>query len=163
MQEMVEKDPTVFIASGAQVIGNVHLESESSVWYNAVLRADYDRIHVGSGSNIQDGAVIHVDAGMPCRIGKNCTIGHQAMIHGCTIGDGSLIGIGATVLNGATIGKNCLIGAHALVTEGKVIPDGSMAIGMPAKVVRQLSGEEIASIQIGVQLYKEQAAKYLGN
>lgn len=163
MKAKVNKHETVFIAPGAQVIGNVHLAENSSIWYNAVLRADYDEIHIGRGTNVQDGAVVHVDEGIPCRIGKNCTIGHQAMIHGCEIGDGSLIGIGATVLNGAKIGRGCLIGAHALVTEGKEIPDGSMVLGMPAKVVRPLNQDEIQSIQLGVNLYQEQAAKYMGN
>jgi carbonic anhydrase/acetyltransferase-like protein (isoleucine patch superfamily) len=161
LKSQVKKASDVFIAEGAVVIGGVNLESKSSVWYNAVLRADYDKIVVGEGTNIQDGAVIHVDPGVPCLIGPRCTIGHQAMVHGCKIGAGSLIGIGATVLNRARIGKGCIIGAHALVPEGMEIPDHSMVMGIPGRVKRSLTEEEIAGIQIGVELYIERAAKYL--
>ncbi len=160
-KEKVNIDSSCFIAEGARLIGNVSLEKNSSVWYNAVLRADYDQITIGEGSNVQDCAVIHIDEGVPCRIGKNCTIGHQAMVHGCEVGDGSLIGIGAIVLNHVKIGKSCLIGANALVTEGTVIPDGSLVLGSPAKVIRALRADEIEGIQNGVRIYQEQAKKYL--
>lgn len=161
LRNQVKAAADVFIAPGAIVIGQVELATKTSVWYNAVLRADYDKIIVGEGTNIQDGAVIHVDPGVPCRIGPNCTIGHQAMVHGCEIGAGSLIGIGATVLNGAKIGKGSIIGAHALVPEGMEVPDNSMVMGIPGRVKRSLSKEEVASIQIGVRLYIERAEKYL--
>ena len=130
-----------FIAPNAAVIGDVTLHANASVWFSCVLRGDADRIEIGAGSNIQDGTVIHADAGFPTTVGENVTVGHNAMLHGCTIGDGTLVGINAVVLNGAKIGKGCLIGANALVTEGTVVPDGSMLLGSPAKVVRELDQE----------------------
>lgn len=130
-----------WVADSAEVIGNIVLCENASVWFAAVLRGDNEPITIGENSNVQDAAVIHTDIGFPCSVGKNVTIGHQAMLHGCTIGDNSLIGIGATVLNGAKIGRNCLIGAHALVGEGKEIPDNSMVLGIPAKIVRELDGD----------------------
>ncbi|MEM8870870.1 MAG: gamma carbonic anhydrase family protein [Pseudomonadota bacterium] len=132
------EDGDCWIAPGAQLIGDVHLESGASVWFNAVLRGDTERITVGRGSNVQDGCILHTDAGFPLLIGTNCTIGHKAILHGCTIEDGALIGMGAIVLNGAVIGAGSLIGAGALVTEGKRIPSGALVMGTPAKVVRQL-------------------------
>ena len=130
-----------WVAPDAQVMGNIVLKENASVWFGAVLRGDNDPIVIGENSNVQDGAVMHTDIGCPLTLGANVTVGHQAMLHGCTVGDNSLIGIGATVLNGAKIGRNCLIGAHALVGEGKEIPDNSMVLGMPGKVVREL-GED---------------------
>ncbi len=127
-----------WVAPNAQVLGDILLHENASVWFNAVLRGDNELITIGKNSNVQDSAVMHTDIGFPLTIGKNVTIGHQAMLHGCTVGDNSLIGIGATVLNGTKIGRNCLIGAHALVGEGKDIPDNSMVLGMPGKVVRTL-------------------------
>ena len=127
-----------WIAPDAQVMGAIILEENASVWFGAVLRGDNEPITIGVNSNVQDGAVMHTDIGFPLTLGKNVTIGHQAMLHGCTVCDNSLIGIGATILNGAKIGKNCLIGAHALVGEGKEIPDNSMVLGMPGKIVREL-------------------------
>lgn len=135
-----------WIAASADVIGRVRLERNASIWFNAVLRGDNELIWLGEGSNIQDGCVLHTDMGSPLTIGKNCTIGHKAMLHGCTIGDNSLIGIGATVLNDAVIGKNCLIGAHSLVPEGKVIPDNSLVMGAPGRVVRELDEAAIARL-----------------
>ena len=120
-----------WIAPSANVIGEVILAKDASVWFNAVLRADNEPIYVGQGSNIQDGAIIHTDPGFSCVIGEKVTVGHMAMLHGCHIGDGSLIGIGSVILNGAKIGKNCIIGSKALVTEGMEIPDGSMVLGIP--------------------------------
>lgn len=130
-----------FIAPNAAVIGDVTMHENSSVWFSCVLRGDADRIEIGAGSNIQDGTVMHADPGFPMVVGESVTVGHNAMLHGCTIGDGTLVGINAVVLNGAKVGKGCLIGANALVTEGMDIPDGSMVLGSPAKIVRQLDEE----------------------
>lgn len=132
------EDDDVWIAPGCHVIGNVILGSGVSVWFGSTIRGDNEPITIGAGTNIQENTVIHTDPGFPCTLGQNCTIGHKAMLHGCQIGDGSLIGMGATILNGAKIGAGCLIGAGALVTEGKEIPDGSLVMGMPGKIVRQL-------------------------
>ncbi|MBW8076649.1 MAG: gamma carbonic anhydrase family protein [Gallionella sp.] len=150
-----------FIADNAAVIGSVTLESHASVWFGAVLRGDNEPLHIGANSNIQDGAVLHTDMGAPLTIAANVTVGHQAMLHGCSVGEGSLIGIKAVILNHAVIGKNCLIGANALVTEGKVIPDNSLVIGSPGKVVRTLSKEEIAAMHANTAHYVENAAHYL--
>ena len=136
-----------WIAPDANVIGKIVVEQGASIWFGSTLRGDNEVIHVGSGSNIQENSVLHTDMGFPLTIGKGCTIGHKAMLHGCTIGDNSLIGMGATVLNGAKIGKNCLIGANALITEGKEIPDGSLVMGAPGKVVRQLDDAAIESLR----------------
>ncbi len=146
-------DGAWWVAPSANVIGEVILESNASVWFGAVLRGDLEPIRVGENSNIQDNCVLHTDPGFPMTIGRDCTVGHLAMLHGCTIGDGSLIGIGATVLNGAKIGKSCLIGAHSLIPEGKDIPDRSLVMGMPGKVVRQLSEEEAAGLVEPAQRY----------
>lgn len=151
-----------FIAPGSHVIGDVRLGSDVSVWFGAVIRADNDTIRIGARSNIQDGAVLHVDPGVPLSVGENVTVGHQAMLHGCAVGEGSLIGIGAVVLNGAKIGRNCLIGAKALVTENTVVPDGSLFLGSPGKVVRTLSEEQIAGMQAGTQSYVDKIALYAG-
>ena len=145
-----------FIAPNAAVIGDVTLHENASVWFSCVLRGDADRIEVGAGSNIQDGTVMHADPGYPMVVGDNVTVGHNAMLHGCTIGDGTLVGINAVVLNGARVGKGCLIGANALVTEGTEVPDGSMVLGSPAKVVKQLSEE----MQLMLQ---HSADHYMGN
>ena len=143
----------VVIMDGAVVCGDVTLGKGSSVWFNAVIRGDEDRITVGEKTNIQECAVIHVDPGAPVRIGNGVTVGHGAILHGCSIGDNSLIGMGAVVLNGARIGKDCIVGAGALVTSGTVIPDGWMAFGNPAKPVRRMRPEEVES-------NKESAAEY---
>jgi len=135
-----------FVAQDATVIGNVTLAQGVSVWPHAVLRGDNEPIRIGQHSNVQEGAVLHADPGFALTVGEGVTIGHQAMLHGCTIGDGALIGIQAVVLNGAVIGKNCLVGAGAIVTEGKVFPDNSLILGAPAKVVRELTPEAIASM-----------------
>ena len=133
---VMPEDGDFWIAPDAAVIGNVSLGSGVSIWFGSILRGDNEPIVLGGGTNLQEQTVVHTDPGFPCTIGENCTIGHKAMLHGCTIGDGTLVGMGATVLNGARIGKGCLIGAGALVTEGKDIPDGSLVMGMPGKVVR---------------------------
>ena len=131
-----------WVADNAMVIGSVLLERNASVWFNCVVRGDNDLITIGDGSNVQDASVLHTDAGVRLTIGNNVSIGHQVMLHGCTIGEGSLIGIKSTILNHARIGRHCLIGAHALITEGKDIPDRSLVMGSPGKVVRQLTDEE---------------------
>jgi len=149
-----------WIAPNATVIGSVVLENNASIWFNCVVRADDDVITLGENSQLQDGCVLHVDAGFPLTIGKDVSVGHMAMLHGCTIGDGSLIGIKAVILNGAKIGRNCLIGANALIAEGKEIPDGSLVIGSPGKVVRQLSEEEIRRIHSDTHHYVQQFRRY---
>ena len=140
-------DPKAWVADSAQVIGTVRLAAGSSIWINAVLRGDNALISIGENSNIQEGAVLHTDPGLELVVGAGVTVGHQAMLHGCTIGDGSLIGIQSVILNGAKFGKECLIGAGALITEDKVIPDRSVVMGAPGKIVRQLSDEEAAGLR----------------
>ena len=135
-----------WIAPNSIVTGSVVLENNASVWFSCVVRADNDTITIGENSQLQDGCILHVDPGFPITIGRNVSVGHMAMLHGCTIGDGSLIGIKAVILNGAKVGRNCLIGANALVAEGKEIPDGSLVVGSPGRVVRQLTEQEIARI-----------------
>jgi carbonic anhydrase/acetyltransferase-like protein (isoleucine patch superfamily) len=149
-----------FIAPNAAVIGDVTLHENSSVWFSCVLRGDAERIEVGAGSNIQDGAVLHADPGFPMVVGASVTVGHKAMLHGCTIGNGTLVGIGAIVLNGAKVGNNCLIGAGALVTEGMEIPDGSLVLGAPAKVKRTLSAEQQAAVGLNAEHYVQNAARF---
>ncbi len=136
-----------WVAPDANLIGRIVVEEAASVWFCATLRGDNEVITVGAGSNIQENCVLHTDMGYPLTIGKGCTIGHKVMLHGCTIGDNSLIGMGATVLNGAKIGRNCLIGAGALITEGKEIPDGSLVMGVPGKVVRALDEAAIEGLR----------------
>ena len=136
-----------WVAPNAVIIGDVTLEKNSSVWFNATLRGDIENIHLGEGSNVQDGSVLHTDPGYPLKIGKNVTIGHLVMLHGCTIDDNSLIGIGAVVLNKAKIGKNCIIGAKSLITENKEIPDNSLVMGSPGKIIRQLTDDEIEAVK----------------
>lgn len=159
-QRVVQVAESVFIAPSADVIGQVQLAEQSSVWFNAVLRADAEPISVGPRTNIQDGAVLHVDPGFPLQLGEGVTVGHQAMLHGCTVGDYSLIGIHAVVLNGARIGRHCLIGAHALVPEGMDIPDGSLVLGAPAKIKRELSREQCEQLQQSAVEYVRKAAAY---
>ena len=149
-----------WIAPTAVVIGDVQLGKETSVWWHAVIRGDNDPITIGEGTNIQDGAILHSDPGFPLVIGERVTVGHMAMVHGCTIGDGTLIGINAVVLNGANVGKNCLIGAKALVTEGMEIPDNSLAVGAPAKVIREVTPENIARMELGAQSYIDRSYAY---
>ncbi len=151
---------SAWVADSAQVMGDVRLGEEVSIWYHCTLRGDNDPITIGAGSNIQDGCVLHTDDGVPLTIGRNVTVGHMVMLHGCTIGDESLIGIGAVVLNGAKIGKHCLVGAGALVTEGKEFPDGSMILGSPAKVVRQLTPEQIEGLRHSAQGYIANAQRH---
>ena len=149
-----------WVAPNATIIGDVTLDKNSSIWFNAVLRGDIENIHVGEGSNVQDGSVLHTDPGYPLKIGKNVTIGHLVMLHGCTIDDNSLIGIGAVVLNKARIGKNCIIGAKSLITENKEIPDNSLVMGSPGKVIRQLTEDEIEAVKQNAIRYQENWKKY---
>lgn len=162
--ELDGKQPQIaasaWVADDAQVMGVVKIADDASIWFGAVVRGDTESIEIGEGSNIQDGSVIHADRDKPVRVGKHVTVGHMVMLHGCAIGDESLIGIGATVLNGAKIGKNCLVGAGSLVTEGKEFPDGSMIMGSPAKVVRQLTPEQIEGLRRSAQHYIENAHRF---
>lgn len=159
-EHRVKAQGEYFVAESATVLGNVLLKANASIWFNAVLRGDNDLITVGEGSNVQDGAILHTDPGFPLNIGSHVTIGHKVMLHGCTIGDNSLVGINAVVLNGAVIGKNCLIGANALITEGKHIPDNSMVLGSPGKVVKTLSQEQIAGLSMAAKSYVHNATRF---
>ena len=147
-------DSTAFLAAGARVIGSVTIGEGSSVWYNAVLRADSDTIAIGAGSNAQDNVSIHVDQGHPVLIGNDVSIGHNAVVHGCTIGDGSLVGMGAVVLSGAVVGSECLIAGGALVLSGTEVPDGSLVAGVPAKVRRELTAEEREGLRQNARVYR---------
>ena len=162
--QLDDKTPQIadsaWVADNAEVMGDVRLGENVSIWFNTTLRGDNDPITIGDGTNIQDGSVLHTDEGVPLTIGRNVTVGHMVMLHGCSIGDESLIGIGAIVLNGAKIGRNCLVGAGALVTEGKEFPDGSMILGSPAKVVRQLTPEQIEGLRYSAQHYIDNANRY---
>ncbi len=155
-----EVEGTYWVAPTASVIGRVRLGKDVSIWWNAVLRGDMDLITIGEGTNIQDGSILHTDAGIPLELGRHVTVGHRAMLHGCTVGDGTLIGIGATVLNRARIGRNCLIGAHALVTEGVEIPDGSLVLGAPAKVIKPVTPEQRLALEHSAPHYVENARRY---
>ena len=149
-----------FIAPNASVIGNVVLAENASVWFNVVIRADNAQIKIGKNSNIQDGSILHVDDDFPITIAQNVTIGHKVMLHGCSIDEGSLIGMNAVVLNGAKIGKNCLVGANALVTENMIIPDGSLVLGSPAKVIKQLDEKTQTMIAAGAAHYVHNNIRY---
>jgi carbonic anhydrase/acetyltransferase-like protein (isoleucine patch superfamily) len=141
-------------------MGDVEIAEDASIWFGVVIRGDTETIRIGRGSNIQDLSVLHADHGMPLTVGEDVTVGHQVMLHGCTVGDGSLIGIGAVVLNGAKIGKGCLVGAGSLVTEGKEFPDGSMILGSPAKVVRQLTPEQLEGLRQSAKHYVDNAQRF---
>ncbi|WP_424932007.1 gamma carbonic anhydrase family protein [Amaricoccus macauensis] len=154
------EDGSAWVAPGAQVVGKIILHRNASVWFNAVLRGDNEPITLGEGSNIQDGSVCHTDMGYPLTIGRNCTIGHLAILHGCTIGENSLVGMGACVLNGAVLEKNVLVGAGALVTEGKHFPAGTLVMGRPAKVARELTEEEIRGLTASAERYQENARRF---
>ncbi|MBI3095922.1 MAG: gamma carbonic anhydrase family protein [Rhodocyclales bacterium] len=149
-----------WVAPNATIIGDVRLGDNASIWWNAVLRGDNDTITIGAGSNIQDGSVLHVDEGVPLTLGANVTVGHLVMLHGCSIGDESLIGIKSVILNNAQIGRHCIIGANSLIPEGKVIPERSLVMGSPGKVVRQLTDEEVARLRLAAQGYVENARRY---
>ena len=148
---------SAYIAPGAHVIGRVKMDADSSVWFNTVVRGDCDLIHIGEGSNIQDGSVLHTDFGIPLTIGAGVTVGHKVMLHGCSVGDYSLIGINAVVLNKAKIGKYCVIGANTLITEGMDIPDFSMVVGSPGKIVKQLPEAIKAQLEASAKHYVNNA------
>jgi len=152
--------PKAWVAESAEVIGRVSLGEDVSVWFNAVLRGDTESLTIGARSNIQDASVLHADHGFPLVLGEGVTVGHKVMLHGCTVGDYSLIGIGAIVLNGAKIGKNCLVGAGSLVTERKEFPDGCMIMGSPAKVVRDVTPEQIEMFRKNALHYVENAQRF---
>jgi carbonic anhydrase/acetyltransferase-like protein (isoleucine patch superfamily) len=149
-----------WIASNATIIGDVTLEKNTSIWFNATLRGDIENIYIGEGSNVQDGSVLHTDPGYPLKIGKNVTVGHLAMLHGCSVGDNSLIGIGAVILNNAKIGKNCIIGAKTLITENKEISDNSLVVGSPGIIIREVTSEEITLIKKNAIRYQKNWKKY---
>lgn len=149
-----------WIAPNAEVMGNVKLEKNASVWFGAVLRGDNELITIGENSNVQDGSVLHTDPGSPLTIERDVTIGHMVMLHGCTIGAGSLVGIGSIILNGAKIGKGCLIGANTLIAENKEIPDYSMVLGSPGKIVRTLDKETAEALRLSADHYVENWKKY---
>ncbi len=149
-----------WIAPNAVVLGDVELKANASIWFGAVVRGDNDPIVIGESTNVQDHSVLHNDEGVPLTLGAGVTVGHRAMLHGCTVGDNSLIGIGAVVLNRAVIGRNCIIGAQALITEGKVIPDRSLVMGSPGKVVRELSEAEVGFLRLSALHYVENWRRY---
>ena len=149
-----------WVAPNAVVIGDVTLEKNSSIWFNAVLRGDIELITIGENSNIQDGSVLHTDPGFKLNVGKGVTVGHMVMLHGCQIGDDTLIGIGSIILNNAKIGKNCIIGANSLITENKIIPDNSLVVGSPGRVLRKVTEEEIKAIHENAKHYVDGSKKY---
>ena len=149
-----------YVAPGAKVIGDVRIGHDVSIWFNAVLRGDNEPIHLESGSNIQDGCVIHTDPGYPVRIGENVTIGHNATVHGSSIGAGSLVGMGATILNGALIGEFCLVAAGALIRENMTLPDRSLVVGIPARIVGVLTIEQTERMAEGAARYRAKIATY---
>lgn len=159
----VKQGQNYFIAPSADVIGDVVIGKDVSIWFQAVLRADTDSIHIGDNSNIQDGCIVHVDSGYPVHVGHSVTVGHKAMLHGCTIGDRSLIGIGAIILNGATIGKNCVIGAGALITENTQIPDNSLVVGSPGKVIKSVSDQQVELLKASAHHYVQAGEDYKKN
>ena len=162
--EFKNKTPTLdkdsWVASNAVLIGKVILKKDANVWFNVVLRGDIEPIIIGEGSNVQDGSVFHTDPGCPLTLGKNVTVGHMVMLHGCEVGDDTLIGIGSTILNKTKIGKNCIIGAHTLITENKIIPDRSLVLGSPGKVIRQVTDKEVEEIRANAKHYVENYKKY---
>lgn len=156
----IETRGDFFIADSADVIGSVVLENNASIWFNAVVRGDCDTITIGENSNVQDGSVLHADIGVPLVIGRNVTVGHKVMLHGCSIGDNSLIGINAVILNGARIGRYCIIGANALIPEGKEIPDFSLVMGSPGKVVREVGEAQRAMLEMSALHYVENFKRF---
>lgn len=156
----VDAHPDSWVAPTAAVIGKVRLDAGANIWFSAVLRGDNELIHIGENSNVQDGTVMHTDMGWPLTLGQGVTVGHNAMLHGCTVGDYSLIGIGAVILNGAKIGKHCIIGANTLIAEGKEIPDGSLVVGSPGKVIRQLTEQQKTMLEASAAHYVHNAQRY---
>lgn len=160
-ERQVQIDDSCFVAPNAAVIGTVVMRRNASVWFAATVRGDTDVITIGEDSNIQDASVLHTDEGITLDIGRGVTVGHRVMLHGCHVGDYSLIGIGATVLNRARIGEHCIIGAHTLITENKVIPDRSLVVGSPGRVLREVTDEEIERLHHSAQHYVDNARRYL--
>ncbi|MEM6535166.1 MAG: gamma carbonic anhydrase family protein [Pseudomonadota bacterium] len=159
---VVPSSGNFWVADSATVLGRVTLEENASVWFGAVVRGDNDQITIGEDANIQDGSVLHTDMGAPLTIAKGVTVGHMVMLHGCTIGENSLIGIGSTILNRAVIGKNCIIGAHTLIPEGKIIPDNSLVMGAPGKVVRELGDDQAQMMKMSAQVYVDNWQRFKG-
>jgi carbonic anhydrase/acetyltransferase-like protein (isoleucine patch superfamily) len=149
-----------YVAPDAALIGRVRVSEGASIWFTAVLRGDNEWIHIGAGSNVQDGCVLHTDPGFPLEVGAGCTIGHRAVLHGCTIGENSLVGMGAVILNGARIGKNCVVGAGSLVTEGKSFGDNSLVVGAPARAIRTLDAEGVEMLRSAARVYRERLKRY---
>jgi carbonic anhydrase/acetyltransferase-like protein (isoleucine patch superfamily) len=162
-RRLVTAGDDFYIAPGAQIIGSVILGAGASVWFNAVLRADDERIEIGAGSNVQDGCVVHCDVGTPTIMGRNVTVGHQVMLHGCVIGDETLVGNGAIVLDRVRIGRHCIIGAGSLLTPDKQFPDNCVVMGSPAKVVRQVTERDLAMIAQGAEHYQSRQKLYRQN
>lgn len=156
----VETHPQSWVAPNATLVGKIRLEAGANVWFGAVLRGDNELIHIGENSNVQDGSVMHTDMGYPLTLGTGVTVGHNAMLHGCTVGDYSLVGINAVILNGAKIGKYCIIGANTLIAEGKEIPDGSLVVGSPGKVVRELTEHQKKMLEASAAHYVHNAQRY---
>jgi len=156
-------DSSAYIADSANIIGNVNIGANASIWFDVTIRGDNENITIGENSNVQEGCILHTDPGYPLIIGKNVTVGHQAMLHGCTLGEGALVGIQAVILNGAKIGKNCLVGAGALVTEGKEFPDNSLIIGSPAKAVRTVSDQDLAGMHGNASAYAKRGQFFKAN
>jgi carbonic anhydrase/acetyltransferase-like protein (isoleucine patch superfamily) len=154
--KIVKRNGKNWIADSAKVIGDIHLKNDCSIWFGAVLRGDIEKITIGEGTNVQDNSVVHTDDGCECIVGSGVTVGHMVILHGCSIKDDSLIGMGATILNNAKIGKNCIIGANSLITENKEIPDRSLVMGSPGKIIREVTDQEIEAI-------KENARRYSAN
>lgn len=150
-----------YVTDNATVIGNVVLHEKSSIWFNTVIRGDNEPITIGPETNVQDGSVLHTDPGHPLTLGRGVTVGHKVMLHGCEVGDYSLIGINAVVLNGAKIGKHCLIGANTLIPEGMVVPDGSLVVGAPGKIKRELTGEQQKMLELSATHYVQNASRYM--
>ncbi len=155
-----EIDASSFVAQNAVIIGDVHIQAKASIWFGVVIRGDTEKIRIGTGSNIQDGSVIHADPGFPCEIGENVTVGHRCVVHGALIEDGAMIGMSATVLNGAVIGAESIIGAGALISEGKIIPPRSLVVGVPGRVKRELSEQECQVLKLQALHYVDSGAKY---
>jgi len=161
VKPQINKDS--WVAQNATLIGKVIIKKDANIWFNVVLRGDIEPIIIGERSNVQDGSVFHTDPGCPLIVGKNVTIGHMVMLHGCTIDDETLIGIGSTILNKTKIGKNCIIGANTLITENKVIPDRSLVVGSPGKVIRQVTAKEIEEIKVNAEHYVNNYKRYKKN
>ncbi len=159
----VETHPQSWVAPNATLVGKIRLEAGANVWFGAVLRGDNELIHIGENSNVQDGSVMHTDMGYPLTLGTGVTVGHNAMLHGCSVGDYSLVGINAVILNGAKIGRYCIIGANTLIAEGKEIPDGSLVVGSPGKVVRELTEQQKKMLEASAAHYVHNAQRYAGD